>query len=145
MAVKLREETKKIQSLKTEADRQRYAEELLVESKGLLQGVIDEALRKGEELPEELREKLKESTVGRQLQIEQKMGLRDRAQARKRAEGEKERKFFEETGLRNMSKVFTMDNLVNKYQHDMAKYERKLKDMNVKDKMGPDAAAHMEE
>lgn len=40
-----------------------------------------------------------------------------------------EQNFFEETGIKDMSKDMTLDNIMKKYDYDMNKYEKKLAKM----------------
>ena len=46
-------------------------------------------------VPEDLRDRMKQSDLGKTLNIEQKMSLRDRQKAQKRAEDEEERLIME--------------------------------------------------
>lgn len=46
-------------------------------------------------VPEDLRDRMKQSDLGKTLNIEQKMSLRDRQKAKKRAEDEEERLIME--------------------------------------------------
>ena len=64
------------------------------------------------------------------------MSLRDRQKAKRKAEDEEERLFFEQTGLKDKSKDFTMDNLIKKYQHDMERHEKKFAKMKELEKTG---------
>lgn len=55
----------------------------------------------------------------RDLNIEQKMSLREKQKAKKRAEDQEERIFYEQTGIKDKSREYTMDNLIKKYEFDM--------------------------
>jgi hypothetical protein len=46
-------------------------------------------------VPDELKDRLKTSDIGKDLNIEQKMSLRDKQKAKKRAEEEEERLLYE--------------------------------------------------
>jgi hypothetical protein len=52
-------------------------------------------LKQGHDLPDEFKEKVKSSTLMRDLNIEQKMSLREKQKAKKRAEDQEERIFYE--------------------------------------------------
>lgn len=87
-------------------------------------------------VPEEFKDRLKQSEIGKDLNIEQKMSLREKQRAKKRAEEEEERAIYEQTGLRDKSKDFTMENLIKKFQYDMDRHERKLEKMKSLEKKG---------
>ena len=87
-------------------------------------------------MPEEFKDRLKQSEIGKDLNIEQKMSLREKQRAKKRAEEEEERAIYEQTGLRDKSKDFTMENLIKKFQYDMDRHERKLEKMKSLEKKG---------
>ncbi len=80
-------------------------------------------------VPDEFKDRLKASEIGKGLNIEQKMSLREKQKAKKRAEEEEERVLYEQTGLRDKSKDFSMDNLIKKFQFDMERHEKKLEKM----------------
>lgn len=54
------------------------------------------------------------------------MGAREKAKARQKYQAEKDKEFFERTGIRDESEDFTLENLMNRYEYDMA--ELKLQD-----------------
>lgn len=87
-------------------------------------------------VPEEFKDRLKQSEIGKDLNIEQKMSLREKQRAKKRGEEEEERAIYEQTGLRDKSKDFTMENLIKKFQYDMDRHERKLEKMKSLEKKG---------
>ncbi len=80
-------------------------------------------------VPDEFKDRLKASEIGKGLNIEQKLSLREKQKAKKRAEEEEERVLYEQTGLRDKSKDFSMDNLIKKFQFDMERHEKKLEKM----------------
>ena len=87
-------------------------------------------------VPDEFKDRLKASEIGKNLNIEQKMSLREKQKAKKRAEEEEERVLYEQTGLRDKSKDFSMDNLIKKFQFDMERHEKKLEKMKQMEKKG---------
>jgi len=105
--------------------------EAIKNGQSVIQDMINEALRRGHDcnlfhllltliiVPDELKDRLKTSDIGKDLNIEQKMSLRDKQKAKKRAEEEEERLLYEQTGLKDKSKDFSMDNLIKKFQFDM--------------------------
>ena len=80
-------------------------------------------------VPEELVDKMKQGNIGRDFKIEQKMSLREKQKAKRKAEDEEERAFFDQTGIKDLSKDFTMDNLIKKYEHDMQRHEKRFAKM----------------
>ena len=80
-------------------------------------------------VPDEFKDRLKASEIGKGLNIEQKVSLREKHKAKTRAEEEEERVLYEQTGLRDKSKDFSMDNLIKKFQFDMERHEKKLEKM----------------
>ena len=79
---------------------------------------------------------MKSSVIGKQIDIEQKMSLREKQRAKKKSEDDEERRLFEETGIKDKSKDFTMENLIKKYEHDMKRHEKKLKKIDELEKQG---------
>jgi hypothetical protein len=79
---------------------------------------------------------MKSGVMGKQLEIDQKMSLREKQRARRKAEDEEDRLLFEQTGIKDKSKDFTMENLIKKYNYDMSKYEKKLKKIEQLEKAG---------
>lgn len=51
---------------------------------------MSEVLKRGHEIPEDLRDRMKSTELGKELDIEQKMSLREKQKAKKRAEEEEE-------------------------------------------------------
>lgn len=80
-------------------------------------------------VPEELVDKMKQGNIGRDFKIEQKMSLREKQKAKRKAEDEEERVFFDQTGIKDLSKDFTMDNLIKKYEYDMQRHEKRFAKM----------------
>ena len=72
----------------------------------------------------------------RDLNIEQKMSLREKQKAKKRAEDQEERIFYEQTGIKDKSREYTMDNLIKKYEFDMQRHEKKLAKMKELESKG---------
>ncbi len=87
-------------------------------------------------VPDEFKERMKSSSLGKEFNIEQKMSIRERQKAKRHAEDEEERLLFEQTGLKDKSKDFTMDNLIKKYEYDMNRHEKKLAKMKSLEKSG---------
>jgi hypothetical protein len=87
-------------------------------------------------VPDELKDRLKSSEMGKDLNIEQKMSLREKQKAKKRAEEEEERMLYEQTGIVDKSKDFSMENLIKKFQYDMERHEKKLSKMKQLEKQG---------
>lgn len=87
-------------------------------------------------VPDEFKDRLKTSELGKELNIEQKMSLREKQKAKKRAEEEEERALYEQAGIRDKSKDFTMENLIKKYQHDIERHEKKLEKIKALEKKG---------
>lgn len=54
------------------------------------------------------------------------MSLREKAKAKKRLEEMEDKMFYEKTGIKDLSKDYTMDNLIKKYEHDMLKFEKRF-------------------
>lgn len=77
-------------------------------------------------VPDELREKMRQSQSGKDLKIEDKMSLREKAKSKKRIEEMEDRLFYEKTGIKDLSKDYSMENLIKKYEHDMLKFEKKF-------------------
>lgn len=48
------------------------------------------------------------------------MGAREKAKAKQKYEAEKAKEFFEKTGIRDESEDFKLENMINKYEFDMA-------------------------
>lgn len=95
---------KRFESVRTPEEAESIMKEAIDESKKLVQEMIDETLKRGLDcknlpspclVPEELVEKMKQGNVGRDFKIEQKMTLREKQKARRKAEDEEERVFFE--------------------------------------------------
>jgi hypothetical protein len=67
--------------------------------------MISEALRRGHDcnkfshlsylVPDEFKDRVKQSEIGKDLNIEQKMSLREKQKAKKRSEEEEERALYE--------------------------------------------------
>jgi len=55
------------------------------------------------------------------------MSAREKAQARAKLKERTEAEFFERTGIRNEAQDWTMENLMNRYDYDMAKLEKEDK------------------
>lgn len=87
-------------------------------------------------MPDELKDKIREGQVGKELDIESKLSLRDKQRLKKKSEEEEEEIFFRETGIKNESRDHTMANLIKKYNEDMDRYERKFAKMRRLEKAG---------
>ena len=55
------------------------------------------------------------------------MSAREKAQAKKKLRKDAEKEFFERTGIRNEADDYTMENLINEAEYDMAKWEKEDK------------------
>ena len=66
------------------------------------------------------------------------MNIRDKQKMKKKMQEMEHQKFFEETGIKDTSKDFSMENLIKKYKHDMIKQEKKFARMKELDKKGID-------
>lgn len=64
------------------------------------------------------------------------MSLREKQKARKRAEDEEERLIYEQAGIKDKSKEYTMENLIKKYEYDMKRHEKKLQKMQEMESKG---------
>lgn len=97
-------------------------------------------------VPDDIKAKFKSGEFGKTLNLEQKLDLRERQKAKRLFEEDQERRFEEETGIKNRSKDMTMDNLVKKYEYaiftvmlsrqDMAKFDKKEAIKRELDKKG---------
>jgi hypothetical protein len=87
-------------------------------------------------VPDEIKDRMKTGVIGKQLEIDQKLSLREKAKAKRKAEDEEDRLFFEQTGIKDKSKDFTMENLVKKYQFDMERHEKKMRKIKALEKAG---------
>jgi hypothetical protein len=94
-AVEMRRRLQRLENARSQEEADRILGEMLQEGKGTIQEMIQEVLKQGHDLPDELRDKLKQSDLMRDLNIEQKMSLREKQKARKKAEDNEERIFYE--------------------------------------------------
>lgn len=64
------------------------------------------------------------------------MGAREKAKAKQKYEAEKAKEFFEKTGIRDESEDFKLENMINKYEFDMAQMKlqdrKKRKEQRIK-------------
>jgi hypothetical protein len=67
---------------------------------------------------------MKSHPLGKQLNLDSKLNQRERLLAKKKFDEEFEKKFFERTGIRNESEDWNLENLINKYEFDMAQMEK---------------------
>lgn len=56
------------------------------------------------------------------------MSAREKAKAKQKFQEEKDKEFYERTGIRDQSEDFTLENMTKKYEYDMAEFE--LEDRN---------------
>jgi hypothetical protein len=57
------------------------------------------------------------------------LSLREKQKAKRKSEDDEERQFFEQTGIKDLSKDFSMENLIKKYEYDMERHERRIAKM----------------
>ena len=73
-----------------------------------------------------MKDYLKTTPLAKQVDLDNRMGAREKAKAKQKYKAEKDKEFFERTGIRDESEDFNLDNLINKYEFDMA--QMKLED-----------------
>jgi len=108
--------------------------DILIKGKQMLQTIVDEANKNGLDLPEELKAKMREGELGRQIKVESKLSLREKQKAKKAYEEREDQEFYEKTGIKDTSKDYNLDNLIKKYEYDMNREEKKQAKMNALDK-----------
>ena len=77
---------------------------------------------------------MKKGLIGKDLDLESKLSLREKQKRKKELEEEAEKVFYEKTGIKNTGKDLSFENLIKKYEYDMNKYEKKLAKMKILDK-----------
>ena len=87
---------------------------------------------------DEIKETINQSPLKGKIDLQSKLSLRDKQKMKKKVQEMDEQIFFEQTGLKDTSKDISMDNLIKKYERDMAKYEKKFAKMRELDKKGID-------
>ena len=87
---------------------------------------------------EDLKERIRKNRIEgeEEINLEQKMDIKERQKAKKKAQEEYEKTLYEETGLYDKSKNLTMDNLIKKYEYDMERIERRMAKMELFEKKG---------
>lgn len=78
MALKLKKEKARLENAKTPEEQEKIFKETLDEGKVLIQSMISDALKKGFDLPDELKDRMQSSEFGKGFDIEQKMSLREK-------------------------------------------------------------------
>eukprot|EP00347_Sterkiella_histriomuscorum_P005977 403354542 len=134
--IKIRKELARFNNAKSEQEQSMLMEELMKEAKVEMKKGIEEILKTGQEIPDEFKSELKSVPEAADINLEQKMSLREKQKALKKFKQDQDREFEEKTGIVNKSENWTMDNLIKKYQYDMAQYDKKLEKMKKLDEQG---------
>ena len=83
--------------------------------------MIATAHQHGLDIPDKLKAHLKGSPLGAQLDLENRMSAREKAAAKAKMEEKEAQDFFERTGIRDESADWTLDNMINSYEYEMAR------------------------
>ena len=81
----------------------------------MLQELIDQAHKDGYDIPDKIKDQLKNSPIGDQLKLDNRMSLREKQKAQKRAKELADEEFTKATGIKNLAKDMTVENLMAKY------------------------------
>ena len=87
--------------------------------------MVDELHKVGEDVPEKYKRQLKDSPIGAQLNIENKMSVREKQKAQQRATEDMEAEFTAKTGIQNKSKFMNLEHLMAKFKYDMKVIQKK--------------------
>jgi SOS-response transcriptional repressor LexA len=90
-----------------------------------LQELITQAHKEGVDLPDKVKEQLKASPIGKQLEIDNRMSLREKQKAQERAKQLADEEFTKQTGIRNKAEDYSLENMMRKFDYDMKVIEKK--------------------
>jgi len=100
---------------------QELVQELEAEGLEDLKNMIAAAHQHGLDVPDKLKAYLKGSFLGAQLDLENRMSAREKAAAKAKLEEKEANELFDRTGIRDKSADWTLDNMVNEYEYEMAR------------------------
>ena len=90
-----------------------------------MQELITQAHKEGVDLPDKVKEQLKASPIGKQLEIDNRMSLREKQKAQERAKQLADEEFTKQTGIRNKAEDYSLENMMRKFDYDMKVIEKK--------------------
>lgn len=68
---------------------------------------------------------MKASPIGKQLEIDNRMSLREKQKAQERAKQLADEEFTKQTGIRNKAEDYSLENMMRKFEYDMKVIEKK--------------------
>ena len=136
LSQKLRDSKRRILALENDnsPQAQKVYQEVTEIHKNLLQELIDQAHKDGYDIPDKIKDQLKNSPIGDQLKLDNRMSLREKQKAQKRAKELADEEFTKATGIKNLAKDMTMENLMAKYQYDMKVMQKRAQKMKEQDR-----------